>query len=153
MAKTIEKCVREEIFLEKLKDICISLNFEIRQEKNYDSSVDKPSRETSSIHRTEKKKIFGIYSGDKRLYSVATLNEYFHEWGQGGHRKELTTLFKITDNEEKAIFDSENYSSWRTYSDDSDDYPAGSHEKTRLLLEDNLSNLLFEIFSNQNISQ
>ena len=150
MAKTIEKYVKEEIFLEKLKDICSSFNFDVRKE---DYSAEKPSREKVTIDHDEKTKIFGIYSDDKKLYLVVTLNEYFHEYGSGGHRKHLTTLFKIIDNEEKAILNSEYYSSWYTSLDDSDDRPAGSHEKTRLILGDNLSNLLFEIFSNQNISQ
>lgn len=148
MEKTIEKYISEEIFLEKLKDICSSLNFEVKKEKDYDNSTDKPTMEKVTIHRIEKTKNFGIYLGDKRLYSIKTLNEYFHERGQGGHRKKLAILFKIIDNEKKAILDSEHYYSWYTYSDDSDDYPAGSYEKTRLLLEDILSNHLFEIFSN-----
>ena len=83
-----------------------------------------------------------ISRGDEK-YRVKKMDEFKHEHGQGGHSLDSFILFKVN-KEEKKVLETRNYTSWTTYSDDSEDHTMVNEHSLTIYSEDQLARAVFE---------
>lgn len=83
-----------------------------------------------------------VSKGEEK-YRIKKIKENEHKYGQGGHRLNSISLFRINEKSRK-ILESRDYTSWMTLSDDSEDYPTEKGQFVALYLEDKLARAVFE---------